>query len=91
MELLLVFVLGAALGGGIGWLVARSSSQGGADSAILEARHLATLAEVRQSEGAARADVEARLAAAHASVEGLQRELAAVREQLKERLAAGTG
>jgi DNA recombination protein RmuC len=88
MELLLVFVLGAAVGGGVGWLVARSSSQGGVDSAVLEARHLAALAEVRQLEGAARADVEARLAAAHASVEGLQRELAAVREQLKERLAA---
>ena len=83
-----MFVLGAALGGGVGWLVARASSHGGADSAVLEARHLATLAEVRQLEGAARAEVEAQLAAAQASIAGLQRELGAVREQLKDRLTA---
>lgn len=83
MELLVVFVVGAAVGCAAGWLMARSSRDG-SDAAVLEARHLAALAEVRQLEGAARAEVEAQLAAARASVEGLHRELGAVRDQLKQ-------
>lgn len=90
MELLLVFVVGAALGAGVGWLIARSSGSG-VDTAVLEARHLAAMAEVRHAEAGARADVEARLAAREAAVDGLHRELAGLREQLKERASAEAG
>jgi DNA recombination protein RmuC len=82
MELVLVLLLGLAIGFAIGWAFFRASG-GGVDTAVIEARHELALAQVRQAESAARTDVEAQLAAARASVEGLDRELGGLREQLK--------
>jgi DNA recombination protein RmuC len=82
MELVLVLLIGLAIGFAAGWVVARFS-RGDADASILEARHQLDVAQVRGAEAAARAEVEAQLAAAQASVDGLNRELGGMREQLK--------
>lgn len=83
MDLLVVFVVGAVVGAGVVRLFARPSGDV-SQLAVVEARHAAVVAEVRQAEGAARAEVEAQLAAAHASIEGLHREVGAMHEQLKQ-------
>lgn len=82
MELVLVLLVGSALGFVAGWVIARLS-RGDADASILEARHQLDVAQMRGAEAAARAEVEAQLAAAQASVDGLNRELGGMRDQLK--------
>jgi DNA recombination protein RmuC len=82
MELVLVLVVGILVGFALGWVISRANHTG-PDATVLEARHELALAQVRQSETSARAEVEAQLAAARASVDGLNRELIGMREQLK--------
>jgi DNA recombination protein RmuC len=81
MELVFVLAVGLAIGFAVGWLVFRAS-RADIDTTVLEARHELALASVRQAESTARAEVEAQLAAARASVDGLNRELGGLRDQL---------
>lgn len=83
MELVLVLILGLAIGFGFGWLLFRSTGTG-TDTAVLEARHELALADLRQAESAVRAGVERDLAAAQASIDGLNRELLGLRDQLRQ-------
>lgn len=86
MELVLVLLVGLGLGlgagFGVGWVVFRGTAND-TDATVLEARHEVAIAGIRQAELAARAEVEAQLAAARASVDGLNRELGGMRDQLK--------
>lgn len=87
LALLLGLVVGVALGGVIGVLVARSRRAGQAvdlDPAVLQARHEAAVAELRSAEGAARAEVAAQLAAAQASLAALREQLETAHEQYRE-------
>lgn len=89
LPLLIGLVIGLAVGATAAALVARSrrgTADAGADTALLEARHAAVVAEVRAAETAARAEVERTLAAAEASVAGLREQLAAAQEQYREAL-----
>jgi DNA recombination protein RmuC len=92
LALLLGLLVGVALGGVIGVLVARSRRAGStadADPRLIEARHAAVVAELRQQEVIARAEVEARLAATQASLEGLRDQLGAAQEQYRELIERG--
>ncbi len=92
MELLIVLLVGLLVGlalGVVGGLLLERSRQVEPedlreDPALVEARHDAALAQVRHDEAAARARVENELASARASLEGVQREIEAVREQYRE-------
>jgi DNA recombination protein RmuC len=87
LALLLGLVVGVALGGVIGVLVARSRRAGQAvdlDPAVLQARHEVAVAELRSAEGAARAEVGAQLAAAQASLAALREQLETAHEQYRE-------
>ena len=94
LAMLLGLLVGVALGGAIGLLVARTRRAGAAvdtDPAVLQARHEAAVAELRSQEGAARAEVVARLAGAQASLEGMREQLIVAQEQyrtLDERMQA---
>lgn len=83
MELVLLLVVGLALGFALGWLVARQRLQL-SDPAVLEAQHARAVAELRHQEAAARSEVERDLSAALASLDGVGRELAAARQQYRE-------
>ena len=82
MELVLVLLVGLGVGFAVGWLVFRAS-RADSDATVLEARQALAIANVRQAESSARAEVEAQLAAARASIDGLNRELGGMRDQLK--------
>ncbi|MGJ9412087.1 DNA recombination protein RmuC [Aeromicrobium sp. CF4.19] len=86
--LLVGLVVGLALGGLVGWSTGRARVAPpevvGEDPAVVEARHAAVVAELRQQEAAARSEVENRLAAAQASVEGLRQALEAAQQQYRE-------
>lgn len=87
LALLLGLVVGVALGGVIGLLVARTRRAGQAvdlDPAVLQARHDAAVAELRSAEGAARAEIGAQLAAAQATLTGLREQLEGAHEQYRE-------
>jgi DNA recombination protein RmuC len=92
LALLLGLLVGVALGAVIGVLVARSRRAGStadADPRLAEARHAAVVAELRQQEASARAEVEARLAATQASLEALRDQLGAAQEQYRELIERG--
>jgi len=82
LALLLGLGAGVVLGAVIGLLVARSRTVA-ADPAVLEARHAVVIAELRAQESAARSEVAAQLAAAHASLDALQVQLLDAQEQYR--------
>ncbi|WP_375003234.1 DNA recombination protein RmuC [Aeromicrobium sp. CTD01-1L150] len=85
--LLVGLLIGLALGVAGGVLVARSRAEDsgtGEDPAVVQARHEAAVAQVRHEEASARADVERRLAAAQASIEGLQQAVEAAQQQYRD-------
>ncbi|MDP9026525.1 MAG: DNA recombination protein RmuC [Actinomycetota bacterium] len=90
--LLIGLVVGVVLGVVIGALLARSRAAGisvspaVADPAILEARHGQLLAELREQEAAARAEVSSQLAAADASLAGLREQLTVAQQQYRDLL-----
>ena len=78
MELVVVLIVGVLLGLAVGWLLGRApqTTPGhGVAPAVLEARHAQIVAELRHSEGAARAQIEQDLAEARATVGGLREQL----------------
>ncbi len=84
--LLLGLVLGLVLGTVVGWaLRARMMPPTGVSAEVLAARHEAAVAELRREEGAARAEVQADLAGALASVDELRQTLAELRAHQAER------
>jgi DNA recombination protein RmuC len=85
LPLLIGLVIGLVVGAVAATFVVRSrATGGGADAALLEARHQAVVAEVRAAESAARAEVERTLAASQASLDGLREQLAVAQEQYRE-------
>ncbi|MDH6180353.1 DNA recombination protein RmuC [Microbacteriaceae bacterium SG_E_30_P1] len=82
VSLLLGLVIGVALGIGGGFLIARTRSTA-VDPALLTARHDAVVAEVRAQEASVRAELQAQLAAASASVDGFRSQLADAQEQYR--------
>ena len=82
VALLLGLVVGVALGVAGGLLVARSRSTT-ADPALLQARHEAVVAEVRAQEASARAELQSKLAAATASLDGFRDQLIDAQEQYR--------
>jgi DNA recombination protein RmuC len=88
MELVGVLLLGLVLGALVGWSLGRSNavtSASAADPAVLEARHQAVVAQLRQEEAEARAEVSRELAAAEASISGLQDALEQARREALQR------
>ncbi|TXL63218.1 DNA recombination protein RmuC [Aeromicrobium terrae] len=88
MELVGVLLLGLVLGALVGWTLGRSNavtSASAADPAVLEARHQAVVAQLRQEEAEARAEVSRELAAAEASIAGLQDALEQARREALQR------
>ena len=89
VALLLGLVVGIALGVVGGYLVVKSRTAGvdpaalEANSALLEANHAALVAEIRAQEASARADLQAKLAAATASLDGFRDQLADAQEQYR--------
>lgn len=87
MELVIVLVIGLLLGLAVGWLLGRaprSTADHGSEPAVLEARHATIVAELRQQEGAARAQIEQDLAEARATVGGLREQLNGAKVQYSE-------
>ncbi|MEO6117394.1 MAG: DNA recombination protein RmuC [Pseudolysinimonas sp.] len=87
VALVIGLVAGLALGAVIGVLVARgrrASTAVDADPAVLEARHARIVAELRADEAAVRAEIGSQLAAAEASIVGLERELGAAQNQYRD-------
>ena len=82
VALLLGLLVGVALGVAGGFLVARSRSTT-ADPALLQARHEAVVAEVRAQEANARAELQSKLAAATASLDGFRDQLVDAQEQYR--------
>jgi DNA recombination protein RmuC len=88
MELVGVLLLGLVLGALVGWTIGRGNavtSASGPDPAVLEARHQAVVAQLRQEEAEARAEVARELAAAEASIKGLQDALEQARREAQQR------
>ncbi|NYF10122.1 DNA recombination protein RmuC [Leifsonia sp. AK011] len=89
LALLLGLVVGIVLGVVGGYLVAKSRAANidpaalEANSALLEANHAALVAEIRAQEASARADLQAKLAAATASLDGFREQLADAQEQYR--------
>lgn len=88
MDLVIVLLVGLALGLVGGWLFGRAN--GGdttsVDPEVLEARHAAVVSQLRHDEALARAEVEQQLAAAQASVGGLRDQLVQAQEQYRQTL-----
>lgn len=90
MELVGVLLLGLVLGSVVGWAVARgqvSQASVGPDPALLEARHEAVVAQVRQQEQEARAEVSRQLAEADATARAMRDQVAAITEQQRREAA----
>jgi len=89
VALLLGLVVGIALGAVGGYLAVRSRAAMvdplalEANSALLEANHAALVAEIRAQEASARADLQAKLAAATASLDGFRDQLVDAQEQYR--------
>jgi DNA recombination protein RmuC len=86
LALLLGLLVGVALGGVIGLLVARTRRAGTAvdtDPAVLQARHDAAVAELRSQEGELRSQIASQLAATQASLVGVREQLAGAHEQYR--------
>lgn len=90
MDLVVVLVIGIVLGLVVGVLLGRGRRTGGAaaDPELVEARHAGAIAQLHHDEALARADVEQRLAAAQASVDGLRDQLVQAQEQYRQTLDA---
>lgn len=87
VALLIGLVVGIALGALIGWLLGRSRRAAGAvatDPAVLEAQHLAAVAEIRAQEAGARGELAAELAAIQATAVGLREQLGIQQSQFTE-------
>ena len=87
MELVVVLIVGVLLGLAVGWLLGRAPQTPagqGAAPAVLEARHAQIVAELRHTEGAARAQIEQDLAEARATVGGLREQLEVAKVQYAE-------
>lgn len=95
MELVIVLLIGLfvglAAGAGLGWLARAMRPVDLAeplepveDPEVVQARHERVVAEVRHDEAAARARVEADLAGAAASIEGLREHLATAQQSMRE-------
>jgi DNA recombination protein RmuC len=83
IALLIGLAAGVVLGGVIGMLVARARS-GGTDSAVLEARHAAALAQLRADERAVQAQLSAERAAIHATADALREQVDSLQTQYRE-------
>src|SRR5215212_2851799 len=90
MELVIVLLIGLALGLVGGWLFGRASADAPStvDAEVLEARHAALVSQVRHDEAVVRAEVEQQLAAAQASVEGLPEQLVLAQDQHRQTVEA---
>ncbi len=88
MELVIVLLVGLALGLVGGWLFGRAGivAASSVDPEVLEARHAALVSQVRHDEAVVRAEIEQQLAAAQASVEGLREQLVQAQEQYRQTL-----
>jgi DNA recombination protein RmuC len=91
VALLIGLVVGIALGALIGWLAGRflglSRRAAGAvatDPAVLEAQHLAAVAEIRAQEAQSRGELAAELAAIQATAAGLREQLGIQQSQFTE-------
>lgn len=95
MELVIVLLIGLcvglAVGAGLGWLARAmrpvelpEPAEPVEDPAIAQARHERVVAEIRHEEAAARARVEADLAGAAASIEGLREHLATAQQAMRD-------
>jgi DNA recombination protein RmuC len=91
VALLIGLVVGIALGSLIGWLLGRflglSRRAAGAvatDPAVLEAQHLAAVAEIRAQEAQSRGELSAELAAIQATATGLREQLGIQQAQFTE-------
>lgn len=86
-SLVLGLAVGAVLGAGAAVLILRArrtESAGGADVALLQARHEAELAQVRAQEQAMRAELATEIAGLQATAAGLRDQVAAAQEQYRE-------
>jgi DNA recombination protein RmuC len=93
MDLVIVLLVGLAVGASLGWLLGRAQQAAGRvdhDPVVVEARHAQLVAEIRQQESAARADVAARLAEADATARGLREQLEAAQIQYRETIQQHT-
>lgn len=88
MELVIVLLVGLALGLVGGWLFGRAGvvATSSIDPEVLEARHAAVISQVRHDEAVVRAEIEQQLAGAQASVEGLREQLVQAQEQYRHTL-----
>ena len=91
VALLIGLVVGIALGALIGWLAGRflglSRRAAGAvatDPAVLEAQHLAAVAEIRAQEAQSRGELSAELASIQATAAGLREQLGIQQSQFTE-------
>ena len=87
MDLVLVLLIGLAVGAALGWLLGRGQRAAGAvadDPAVLRAQQAQLVAEIRQQESSARAEVAERLAEAEATACGLREQLESARAQYRE-------
>lgn len=87
VTLLIGLVIGALLGVLVGLILGRRRGRSGPpveDPAITEARHAATLAEVRAEEAALRAGLGAELASIQATAAGLREQIGVQQQQYRE-------
>lgn len=88
MEFLLPLVIGAllgvALGIAVGLLLARRGAAPAVDPAVVEARHLTVVAEIRAEEAAHRAQLSSELAGLQATTAALREQVAQQQEQHRE-------
>lgn len=85
LAILLGLIIGLALGGLLGWLAARARPASAVpNSAVLEARHAAELAQLRAKEATARFELGARLASVQATAEALREQVRAHRDQYRD-------
>ena len=78
-------VLGCAIGMlvGRGALLAARAASGGADSAVIEARHAAALTQLRADERAVQAQLSAERAAIHATADALREQVESLQAQYR--------
>ncbi len=83
LAILIGLAAGVVLGCVIGMLVARARS-GGADSAVIEARHAAAIAQLRTDERAVQALLSAERAAIHSTADALREQVDSLQAQYRE-------